>query len=106
VFEMMGGGVAMIGLAQFCSNLPEKNAVINAPSWNAESVARRSGPKRARNSLWKKISCARCPRVICSTLNPSGRLYAPDAFQEIVWFGFIGPISAKRSARDWICGWN
>jgi hypothetical protein len=25
---------------------------------------------------------------------------------EIAWFGFTGAISAKRSARDWICGWN
>src|SRR5262249_55469008 len=25
---------------------------------------------------------------------------------EIAWFGFTGPISAKRSARDWTCGWN
>jgi hypothetical protein len=24
----------------------------------------------------------------------------------IAWSGFTGPISAKRSARDWICGWN
>ena len=25
---------------------------------------------------------------------------------EIAWLGFTGAISAKRSARDWMCGWN
>jgi hypothetical protein len=25
---------------------------------------------------------------------------------EIAWFGFTELISAKTSARDWICGWN